>query len=289
MRSRILVLLSALCFGTTGTAAAFAPKGSSSLAIGTARIIVGAGALLLVAAFSPRAAHKKTRARAWLLGAAGMAGYQVTFFHAVQLCGVMVGTVIALGSAPAITGVLNLVWLKKPVTRTWVIATTFAILGVGLMTVSKRSGTEVISVLGVLLALLAGLSYATFAITSKELLMAGVSFQKAMAGVFGLGALMLTPLLLIENMSWLKEIRGISVALWLGVVATTVAYLLYSAGLKNLPANEAATLTLAEPVTATIFGVTLLAEHPPLLTWVGALVVLAGLAILARSPAQTSS
>ena len=96
---------------------------------------------------------------------------------------------------------------------------------------------------------------------------------------------MLTPLLLIENMSWLKEIRGISVALWLGVVATTVAYLLYSAGLKNLPANEAATLTLAEPVTATIFGVTLLAEHPPLLTWVGALVVLAGLAILARSPA----
>ena len=70
---------------------------------------------------------------------------------------------------------------------------------------------------------------------------------------------------------------------------TTVAYLLYSAGLKNLPANEAATLTLAEPVTATIFGVTLLAEHPPLLTWVGALVVLAGLAILSRSPAQTSS
>ena len=40
------------------------------------------------------------------------------------------------------------------------------------------------------------------------------------------------------------------------------AYLLFASGLRHLPANEVATLTLAEPVTATLLGAIVLGERP---------------------------
>ena len=51
-------------------------------------------------------------------------------------------------------------------------------------------------------------------------------------------------------------------ALWLGAVPTALAYILFASGLRHLPANEVATLTLAEPVTAALLGAVVLGERP---------------------------
>ena len=48
--------------------------------------------------------------------------------------------------------------------------------------------------------------------------------------------------------------------LFLGVVPTAVAYVLFARGLRGLQASEAATITLAEPVTAAALGVFVLGE-----------------------------
>ena len=53
---------------------------------------------------------------------------------------------------------------------------------------------------------------------------------------------------------------GSLLALFLGIVPTAVAYLLFARGLKHLSAAETATLTLAEPLTATLLGVIVLSE-----------------------------
>ena len=42
-----------------------------------------------------------------LIAAAGVAAYQLSFFAAVADTGVAVGTIVALGSAPALTGVIE--------------------------------------------------------------------------------------------------------------------------------------------------------------------------------------
>lgn len=70
-------------------------------------------------------------------------------------------------------------------------------------------------------------------------------------------------------------------AIWLGAVPTAIAYLAYAFGLQSVAPNEAATLTLAEPVTATLFGVLLLSERSSLTTWVGVAIVAFGLLLLA--------
>lgn len=280
MRARLTILFSAICFGTTGTAAALGPATANSLAVGTSRIVIGA-LLLQLFALGKGAGSSPIRLRAWLWAGAGMAGYQLTFFAAVHLSGVTVGTVVALGSAPALTGAIDWLWSGRRPRGRWWIATACAVTGVIILTGSKGSPTQAHSTLGILLALGAGASYAIFAVCSKEILANGTTFQFAMARVFGIGAIMLTPLLFILPMEWIATPRGAAMAIWLGAVPTAIAYLAYAFGLQSVAPNEAATLTLAEPVTATLFGVLLLSERSSLTTWVGVAIVAFGLLLLA--------
>jgi len=70
-------------------------------------------------------------------------------------------------------------------------------------------------------------------------------------------------------------------ALFLGAIPTALAYVLFARGLKHLTPGETATLTLAEPLTATGLGVLALGERPGLVAAAGAALVLAGLLTLA--------
>ena len=283
MRARLLVIFAGICFGTTGTAQALGPKGASSLSIGAARLLVGSLMLILVAMVSRKSTTItviRVRARTWFIAGIAMSFYQITFFAAVRTTGVAIGTVVALGSAPALTGLLSWILNRHRPSRIWFIATAIAIVGVSIIATSGKSAQ--INPVGVLLALGAGLSYALFAISSKEILRSGISTEKAMAKIFAIGALPLLPILIVGNTHWLTTSHGIALALWLGVVPTAIAYLAYGAGLRHVHANEASTLTLAEPLTATILGTVLLHEHPAAIAWFGVALIFIGLAFLSR-------
>ena len=108
---RWYVLLAAVLWGTTGTAQALAPAGVPPLAVGAVRLAIGGGALLLWAWGHGRSWHK----RPLLLGALAVAAYQPFFFGGVARAGVAVGTMVAIGSAPVITGMWQwAVWGVRP-------------------------------------------------------------------------------------------------------------------------------------------------------------------------------
>src|SRR3954451_14361792 len=118
--ARLQILLSAVCFGTTGTAQALGPDGIPPAVVGAARIVVGGALLVLVALVAGRTRPRGGRgARGPVaLAALGVAAYQLAFFAAVADTGVAIGTVVALGSAPAITGALEwLVGQRRPDAR----------------------------------------------------------------------------------------------------------------------------------------------------------------------------
>jgi DME family drug/metabolite transporter len=271
MGPRVLVLLSAVCFGTTGTAQALGPDGTEPSVVGAARVAVGGGLLALLAW---RRGGGRWPALPVLAGAVGVAGYQLTFFAAVDATGVAVGTVVALGSGPVFAGLLA----REPLTPRWAAATGLAVAGV---TVLVASGTSAeLDPGGVLLALGAGLSYAAYTVAAKRLL-ADHGPEAVMARLFGLGAILLAPVLVIKGLGEVGSAGGIALAVYLGAVPTALAYVLFARGLRHLPAGEVATLTLAEPVTATALGVVILGERPGAVAAVGVVLVLAGLAVLA--------
>ncbi|MEA2280558.1 MAG: drug/metabolite transporter, family [Solirubrobacteraceae bacterium] len=287
--ARVQVLLSAVCFGTTGTAQALGPAGIPPAVVGAARIAVG-GALLVLLALGlgrPRAGRRRLPRVAVAVAALGVAAYQLAFFAAVADTGVAIGTVVALGSAPAITGALE--WLierRRPDAR-WLPATALACAGVALL-VLAGAGTAGVSASGVGLALLAGAAYATYTLAAKRMLERGHAPEPVMAAAFGTGALLLAPVLALGDTAGLWTPGGIVLAAFLGVVPTALAYILFARGLRHLSAADTSTLTLAEPLTAAVLGVVVLAERPGPGALAGGGLVLAGLALLALTAPRSA-
>ena len=263
----IAVLLGAAAWGSTGTAAHFAPGGASPVSVGAARILIG-GALLFGLAISARGQRAEVRrlagapgpARAALAAAAvSVGGYQLTFFSAVRLTGVAVGTVVAIGSAPVLTGLISRLTGGPRLTGRWMAATAGAVAG---CTVLVCAGSAAgINLLGVGLALTAGLCYAVYAVTAARLISAGTGERAVLGVLFGSGAVLLAPVLAASSPGWLLTARGAAVAAYLGVVTTAVAYLLYGRGLRSVPAPVAVTLGLAEPVVAALLALVVLGER----------------------------
>ncbi|HET6869980.1 MAG TPA: EamA family transporter [Solirubrobacteraceae bacterium] len=276
--ARVLVLLSALCFGTTGTAQALGPHASPA-AVGAARVLVGGFLLVLVARRSAPPLAARCSGRAVLIGAAAVGGYQLTFFAGIHETGVAVGTVVAIGSGPVFAGLLGRVIHREPVAARWWAATALSVAGVILL-VAAGSAAHVRAG-GVVLALAAGLCYATYTVAAKGMLAAGHAPEAVMARIFGIGALGLFPVLIFNGPGALASAGGVALAIYLGAVPTALAYVLFARGLRHLPAGEVATLTLAEPLTAAALGAAILGERPGVLALGGVALVLAGLAALA--------
>jgi drug/metabolite transporter, DME family len=283
MNARAQVLLAALCFATTGTAQAVGPAGTTPVGVGAARILVG-GALLAAVAFARRG---RGRAAPWrkthvAVAVAAVATYQLAFFAAVADTGVAVGTIVALGSAPTLAGLFE--WIvdgRRPSGR-WTAATALACVGVALLVLA--GGEANVSGPGVALAVTAGGAYAVYTLAAKRMLAAGHAPESVMAAAFGIGALVLLPALVATQPAWLLHTDGIALALFLGVVPTAFAYLLFAHGLRRLTASETATLTLAEPLTASVLGAVVLAEPLSGPAIAGCGLVLAALVALAVRP-----
>lgn len=285
---RLLVLLAAVCFGTTGTAQAFAPDDASPSAVGAARVVLGGLLLALVALGAHRTGPARVPPRHLALvgvGALGVAAYQPAFFTGVERTGVAVGTLVALGSAPVLTGVLEWVVLRRRPTRRWAVATALAAGGVAVLALgtSPGAGLDVsgrADVAGLLAALAAGAAYALYTLVSKRLLDAGWPAERVIGAVFGAAGVLLLPVLLASGTTWLGTPRGAAVAVFLAVVPTALAYVLFVRGLRRLPAADTATLTLAEPLTAGLLALVVLREPAGTGFWLGAVVLAAGLVLL---------
>lgn len=284
------MIAAAALWGTTGTAQSFAPDGATPLAVGAVRIALGGSVLVAFAALTGLISREKAPAMsraisrdAWLpvvVAAVGVALYQPLFFAGVSLSGVSVGTVIAIGSAPVMAGLAGFAALGERPGVLWVAATALAIAGCVLLLGSGSTGE--ISALGVISALGAGLCYGSYATASKTLLDRGLSQSSVMALAFGVGGALLAPALLFVDLGWLTESAGIAVALHLGLVATAAAYLLFAKGLSGLPVATAATLSLAEPLTAGLLGFLLLGERLGPVALLGAALLLCGLLATVR-------
>jgi DME family drug/metabolite transporter len=214
-----------------------------------------------------------------------MAAYQLCFFAAVARTGVAAGTVVAIGSGPVIAGVVSWLVNREVPGWPWAVATVLATTGCALLGLS--GGSVTIDPVGILLAVGAGGSYAIYVVASKELV-AAQRPEAAMAVVFGLGALLLTPLFFMQDFGWLAEPRGLAVALHLGIVTTALAYALFAEGLTTTPVATAVTLTLGEPLTATLLGVLVLHESLNGMAMAGVALLLVGLIILALSARRTA-
>ena len=295
----VLVLLAATLWGTTGTAAALAP-GVGALAIGAAAMGVGG---LLQAAVASRSmlAHRAALAAQWrtlAFAALAVAVYPLAFYSSMRLAGVTVGTVVSIGSAPATAALIERVADGRPLSRGWALGTAIGVAGVLALALAHPAGEGAATtgsrpVLGIALGVLAGLTYALYSWGAARVMRRGVPGRAVMGTVFGLGALLLLPVLLLTGAPILVSGGNLAVAAYLAVVPMFLGYVLFGRGLSRVEASTATTVSLLEPAVAALVAVVVLGEGLPLLGWGGVALLFVSLVITARStraiPAQSRS
>jgi DME family drug/metabolite transporter len=271
------VLTSAILFGTVGTAIAYAPANAGGSALGIGRLAIGA---LLLLIFMPVFGGKRTnffvhaRKKSVFFMAIGAAAFQPFFFSATTSNGVALSTLLAVGCIPIFTGILSAIIFHERFSTLWFAATALAIFGLAL----RFSGEiKVESTFGIFMAFGAGLSVAIYVNAAKIALRSQENPIELTSTAYLIGSLFLIPLIFSEDLSWLGSLRGVAVVFYLGAITMALANIFQIYGLRKMSPSSAGTLALAEPLTATILGITLLNESLTTVSFIGLALVSAAL------------
>ena len=276
-RGAVAVLAAAALFGTSATSLALLAPGSPGPSVAAMRLLVGALGLLAFVKWRGHFAHVRRlwrRPLTWLMGLA-VAGYQAFFFIGTSRTGVAVGTLVSLALAPFLAGLLGWVLREGAPGWLWAGSTVIAVTGVTLL---LSGGVSTPDPLGSLAAASAGGCYAVYTVVGVRLAREGGDPSSVLAASFSVGALVLLPAAVASTWWWSPS--GVVAVLWLGLGATTLAYLLFGVGLAALQPGHIATLNLLEPAVATLLGVLVLSESLGVMGWIGCILVLAALALL---------
>src|SRR4051794_20663513 len=207
----LLVMAAGILWGTTGTSQALSPYAGSPVGLGTARL-AGAGLVLGLVALvvhGRRAVEAVGNNAGWVaLGAAAMAGYQLSFFTAAKATGVAVGTLTTIGSAPLVAGAIAALAGHRP-TRRWLMATGVALAGLVLL--MTPDGDATMNTAGIAAGLGAGASYALYTWCSRHLLDRDVPAVPLLAGLFVGGAVLSLPFTWAQTAEWVTRPQGLVV------------------------------------------------------------------------------
>lgn len=265
-RGFLLVVLGALCWGTSGiTGDVVADRtGLDPLDIAWHRMAIAAAVLvtvhLLVRARRGRRPVRALGALRWRLVTVGggLALYQVAYFAAVATAGVSIATLVALGLAPLLVAVgAALLGHGRPDRATGT-ALVVALAGLVLLVGVSAGGDGGDAVLlGALAAVGGALAYAGVVLAS-----AGVpdGVPTTTAG-FGIGAVLLTPVAVVAGLDSTGDPGSLALLVYLGAVPSALAYGLFFTGVRAVPVAVASIVTLLEPLTATALAAVLLGER----------------------------
>lgn len=291
----LFVLIASILWGTTGTAATFAPD-VSPLAIGAAAMGLGGLLQMMIALrqIGSDWAKLKSQSAYVLIGAAAVAVYPLAFYSSMHLAGVTIGTVVTIGSAPLLSAVIERVFDGKPLTGRWAMGATLGILGTVMLCLAKAHGhadaaagaSGVRSMFGILLGLVAGATYALYSWTAHRLIQNGIASGAAMGATFGLGGIMLIPVLLVTGAPLVESWTNAAVGLYMVLIPMGLGYILFGKGLARVSASTATTLSLIEPVVAALLAAVVVGEQLPLLGWLGAALIVSCLYVLVQQPAS---
>ena len=187
---------------------------------------------------------------------------------------------ILLYTAPSFVIVMSFFLFKEKFTAKKAVALLFAFLGCVL--VSGGFGGEALSLPGLLTGLGAGFGYALYSIFSRYALMRGYSTYTITTYTFLFAAVGALPFIKPEHVVLCLQTapQDILFEVFMAVVTTVFAYLLYTKGLSGLENGRASIIASIEPVMASVVGAVIYNEGMGIGGIVGMALVLVSCALV---------
>ena len=282
------VMAAACLWGTTGVTASLAPE-VGPLAIGAAAM--GGGGLLQALLASPEIGRCAGRIRRRLgfivLAGLSVALYPLAFYGSMRLAGITAGTVISIGAAPAMAALIEWAASGRRPSGRFGAAAALGAAGIGLIA-AGRSGAASggSSAAGILCALLAALTYAYYSWAAARLMRGGIPRKAAMGSLFGIGAMLLLPVLLFTGGPFLNSPGNLAVGLYMASVPMFLGYICFGCGLARIEASDATAISLLEPVVAAALAALIAHERLAPLAWCGTGLIFLSLGLLLFAPVR---
>jgi DME family drug/metabolite transporter len=147
--------------------------------------------------------------------------------------------------------------------------------------------SEVRDNIGFFAVFISGVMYAIFTVFGVRLTRThDVTGAEVLGAAFGIGAVLSLPIVLLTS-AWVNTALLVGFVLYIGLATTALGYILFGNGLTHLSPGTVSTLTLAEPVLATLMGVFILGEAMNLRGWIGCAVIVGALALLGIVESRT--
>ena len=277
MRAAVLAVAgAAVLWSTGGLFIKLAPM--PALAVADGRSLIAGVFYLLVLRPNLRTARWST--------AAAYAGCIVTFVAATKLT-TAANAIFLQYTGPAYVLVLSPFLLDEPFRPLDAVCVLLSLLGMSLFFVGK---VEAGQLTGNLLAIASGVFFALTIVLLRREAKTGTGDTIASTTLGNLIAAAATAYWVARAAPEIGSLQGIGVLLYLGVVQLGLAYLLFSRGVRKVPAAEASLISMLEPVLNPVWVLIGFGERPgPWAVAGGAIVIAAVVARTLLPPPQRAS
>jgi drug/metabolite transporter (DMT)-like permease len=233
---------------------------------------------------SGRGASLRRATRSDWLGFAALGLTGVFIYHVALNAGertVSAGAAsLLVNTTPVFTVLLAAMFLKDRLSRRGALGMAIAFAGAALVSIGANGGLRL--EMGAIFVLVAAVSQAVYFIVQKDMLERYGALELTTASTV-CGFLMLSMFTpeLIDAVTTAPRSASL-VALYLGIGPSAGAYLGWAHIVSKLPVSRAVTLLYLVPVLAYLLGWALLGETPSLLSVLGGIATIAGVALVHR-------
>jgi drug/metabolite transporter (DMT)-like permease len=283
-KSEMFLISAGVLWGTSFAANKIALNvDAAPVLIALLRFIVGTAAILPVVcwmkrldlkmlAYPPIILNSFLNALSFALQNAGMTSTSAT--NAVLLVNTNVGVVAILAA----------IFLAEAITPRIIAGIFLGLLGVlFISTGGDLSAVYSGTFWGNVLVLAAGWVWAFYIVLQKKILKPEADVMMVTAAIMTDTMLFLVPMTLLFTANYYISSTGWAAVLFIGLVCTFAANLLYNAGLKNVKASVSSVILLMEVVSGMFFAILVLGEMPTAVTAMGGALILISILVISFS------
>ncbi|MBQ9914603.1 MAG: EamA family transporter [Clostridia bacterium] len=285
-RAILFIVIASILWGTSGIFVHYlAPYGFSSLELTFARHSVAAVLMAFFLFFYNKKLFRAPLKGILILVACGLGLVGTGSFYYASMQAASISTaVVLMYTAPVIVMAVSVAFLGEKLTKSKFVSVILMVAGCAL--VSGVIGGLSFQFWGILFGLCSGLSYSAYNIVTKMAMEKGYHPYTATFYTFlvaGFVAFCLSDPGNILACTLKEPAVTLPLLFFLGVFTSILPYFLYTLALKDIPAGTATSLSVVEPMSATLFSVALFGEKLSVFSLTGIIFILLALLLLSKS------
>lgn len=198
----------------------------------------------------------------WMFFATGIGSivfFNISYFFTISILNLSLAAIL-LYTGPFFVVILSAIFFRERLTKFKILILVMASVGCA-FTVGVFNGVGSISILGIFTGLISAISYGLYSIFGKIALKKYGTYT-VIFYTFLIASLTLS--IFSVNAEFIQKANNPSVilaSLGIGIFSTMFPFILYTTGLKHIDAGKASIMTFAEPVVATIIGVSVFGDE----------------------------